>query len=175
ETTRELIEEMGESDQTQPVLSGAQQKSVVCVPARDEADELVAMMLAQVLRRLGFRVEAIPSGFVEELLGRVKQVDPDIVIISALPPFAAHRARALCRKARQQSPRLKAVMGMWGSTADPKMVRQRLGPSCAEYVVHSLEEACLQLRLFSEPIQSGGDVAVAPAEQALETEAPLSI
>lgn len=159
DTTRELIEEMGEDPAMQPhpgnsLPEGTPQHSILCVPARDEADALVGLMLAQVFRQSGYEAEALNIGFIEEMLAKVTQAQPGVVCISALPPFAISHARSLCRRARQSCPGAKAVVGLWSSKADSKTLQQRLGSGCSEYVVHTLAEACLQLRLFTEQSQS---------------------
>ncbi len=156
ETTRELIDELDdgaapEAEQGAPALPSLE---IVCIPARDEADELVGSMLAQVLRQAGCAAEAIEIGFVEEMLAKVEKRQPEVVFISALPPFAISHARSLCRRARQRCPGVKTVVGLWGSTADPVTVQQRLGTNCSTYVVHTLAEARLQLRLLGEPGQA---------------------
>ena len=124
-------------------------------------------MLAQILRMSGHRVDAIAIGFVEEMLAKVTKTQSDVLCISALPPFAIGHARSLCRKARQSCPGLKVVVGLWGSQADPKTVQRRLGSGCSEYVIHTLAEARLQLKLFTEQVQS--PVNEAPDRQAEET------
>jgi predicted PurR-regulated permease PerM len=175
ETTRELIEELGEeqaaqSQSTDALPSTAPPLSVLCVPVRDEADELGGLMLAQILRMSGHHVDAIAIGFVEEMLAKVTKARPDVLCISALPPFAIGHARSLCRKARQSCPGLKVVVGLWGSSADAKTVQRRLGSGCSEYVVHSLAEALLQLKLFKEQVQTPVDET--PDRQAEESAQP---
>ena len=175
DTTRELIEEIGEQAiaegaESKFVVPGADEISILCVPARSEADELVAMMLTQILGEAGFRVEAIESGLIEEMLAKVVQAKPTVVIISALPPFAINSARSLCRRVRQRCPGAKVMAGLWGSAATSETVRQRLGRGCSEYVVHTVEEARLQLRLFTEPEKIAADDATfVPAEETVET------
>ncbi len=160
DTTRELIEEIADgmisgAEEEKFVVPGAEQISISCVPARDEADELVGSMLCQILGQAGFRAEAIKIGFVEDMVAKMTQSQSSVLFISALPPFAINHARSLCRRARQRFPGLKVVIGLWGSTADPKTVQQRLGSGCSDYVVHSLQDARLQVRLFVEKIESG--------------------
>jgi predicted PurR-regulated permease PerM len=162
DTTRELIEELGEeqtagSPDRDVAPASAPQLSILCVPVRDEADQLAGLMLAQILRQSGHPAEAIPSGFIEEILAKVTQARPNILCISALPPFAIGHARSLCRRARQRCPNIKAVVGLWGSEADPKTVQRRLGSGCSEYVVHTLAEARLQSRLFTEQVQTSSE------------------
>ncbi len=174
DTTRELVEELGEDAAAQQQLQDGipvppQRLSILCVPAGDEADELVALMLAQVLRQSGHAAEAIATGLVEEMLAKVTQVQPNAMCISALPPFAIAHARSLCRKARQGCPGIKTVVGLWGSKVEPKTLQQRLGEGCSGYVVHTLAEARLQLQLFMETPQSA---AVEEPENEVEAALP---
>src|ERR1700675_4020774 len=62
--------------------------SVVCIPARDEADEIVAIMLTELLEPPGYHAQAISIGTTAEMLAKVNEAAPDIVFFSALPPFA---------------------------------------------------------------------------------------
>ena len=150
QSTRDLIEELGEAS-AEPVPQSTSNvgTKILCIPARDEADELVANMLAQSLRRAGHNADSIPIGFVEEMLQQVKQCQPDVLFISALPPFAVTHARSLCRRAHQRCPHVTAVIGLWGAATDRKAIQQRLGAGCAEYLVRTVAEAELQLRLFA--------------------------
>lgn len=162
QSTRDLIEELAERNQDESTTTAehsvtseatpgepAEPDSILCIPARDEADELVALMLAQSLRHAGYNAKSIAIGFVEEMLEQVKRCEPNVLFISALPPFAITHARSLCRRARKQCADLKVVIGLWGTTVDRKILQERLGAGCAEYLVHSIAEAELQLRLFS--------------------------
>jgi CheY-like chemotaxis protein len=172
ETTKELIEELGEEQAVQPqnadvLPSTGPGLSVLCIPVRGEADELGGLMLAQILRMSGHHVDAIAIGFVEEMLAKVTEAQPDVLCISALPPFAIGHARSLCRKARQSCPDLTVVVGLWGSQADPKAVQRRLGSGCSEYVVHTLAEARLQLKLFTDEVQT-------PVNQARDGQAEVT-
>ena len=177
QSTRDLIEELGEANTVErerpeqlkpPVHAG----SILCIPARDEADELVALMLAQSLREKGYDAESTVIGFVDEMLTRVKECQPDVLFVSALPPFAVTHARSLCRRAHQVCGNVKVVIGLWGASLDRKSLQQRLGNGCADYLVHSIAEAELQLRLFEGAAQKSADVAVQTMDDA--TSAVLS-
>ncbi|MGA9571066.1 MAG: AI-2E family transporter [Candidatus Acidiferrales bacterium] len=104
-----------------------QSQKIVCVPARDEADEIVAIMLAQVLETAGHRAQSIPLGTASEMLAHVKEEKPDVVCISALPPFAIPHVRSLYAKLRAQDEKLRIVVGLWNFSDDPLKVNRRLG------------------------------------------------
>lgn len=161
ETTRDVIEDMSEKNQNEsgPLAQPAGESTILCIPARDETDELVARMLAQSLREAGYKADSIAIGFVEEMLEHVKSCRPDVLFISALPPLAVTHARSLCRRAHQNCGNLKVVVGLWGAAENRKTIQERLGAGCAEYLVHSLAEAELQLRLFAGAAQDSESAA----------------
>jgi CheY-like chemotaxis protein len=159
QSCRELIQELADRNQdaTQKPERAEQvphAPTVLCIPARDEADELVALMLTQVLRELGYKAESTAIGFVEQMLDSIKRCQPDVLFISALPPFAITHARSLCRRAQTVCDHVKVIIGLWGTTVDRKTIQQRLGTGCSEYLVHSIAEAELQLRLFADKTQA---------------------
>ena len=142
QSTRELIDEFWEPRSEERAVGvdrgglsiaaaarGGPSHKVLCLPARDEADEIVAIMLAQVLETAGHQALCIPLGTAAEMLAQVKDERPDVVCISALPPFAIPHARALYAKLRAQDSKLRIVVGLWNSTDDPTKVSRRLGLS----------------------------------------------
>jgi len=143
QSTRELIDEFWEprSEKLHAVLedgdaagldsaglsSAVQPDRVLCLPARDEADEMVGIMLAQVLEVAGHQAQCIPLGTAAEMLAQVKEEKPDVVCISALPPFAIPHARSLYAKLRAQDSKLRIMVGLWNFSDDPVKVSRRLG------------------------------------------------
>ncbi len=168
QSTRELIDDFNDKNrQTAPTADAlvAPKRKVLCVPARDEADELVASMLSQSLREAGYDAQSIRIGFVDEMLDKAEQAQPDVLFISALPPFAVTHARSLCRKAKQRCERATVVVALWGAATDRQNIQDRLGSDCAEYLVHSIAEAELQLRLLAGKLPNLEN----PPESATET------
>ena len=121
---------------------------VVCLPARDEADEIVGMMLAQLLVRAGYQSQAIPIGTTSEMLAQLKESRPDIVCISALPPFALLHARELYRKIRAQMPNVKIIIGMWKFAGDPIKAATRLHIDGNDKLALTLAQTILQADVF---------------------------
>lgn len=114
---------------------------IVCIPAADEADELVSMMLAQLLVRLGCEVRHLPVTPRANLLNELATYAPEIAVISALPPFAVGQARSLCKRLRQRQPNLKLLVGLWNFEGGAAKAQDRVGPNVADRIVTSLQQA----------------------------------
>jgi predicted PurR-regulated permease PerM len=165
QNTRDLIEELGErsldddpamfkdkdkgedrdkdsdgisrDEADRATLSGLR---LVCIPAADEADELVAMMLVQLLQRMGCDVRHQPVMPRANLLKELATYAPQVAIVSALPPFAVGQARSLCKLLRQRQPGLKIFVGLWNFEGGAARAQDRVGPGVADTVVTSLQQ-----------------------------------
>ena len=140
ETAQEQVEELGlRSDEPQPAnppietvpnvsppMSADKQpappsgirKRVVCVAVRDDSDEIAAMMLSQLLRRAGHSAKTIPLQNVDRAVAEVFDVRPDVVCLSALPPYAMSYARTWYETLRASRPDLDIVIGLWNYSGD---------------------------------------------------------
>ena len=160
QTTRELIDDLGDRalERNSPEegsggglssdrrLGGA---TIVCLPARDEADELVGMMFAQILRQAGYGASYLPIGTVNDMLEQVKRGDFRIAYVSALPPFAVGQARSLCKRLRERFPELVIVIGLWKFAGGVPKAQERVGASCANAVATTFSEGLLQVGRLS--------------------------
>ena len=123
-------------------LAGVQ---IVCIPAGDEADEIVGAMLAQLLKRLGADVRILPIPMRGNFVNDVTSQSAEVAIVSALPPFAAGHAKSLCKRLRRWRPDMKIVLGLWSFEGGIARAQERIGPGCADLVATSLEQAISQL------------------------------
>jgi hypothetical protein len=97
----------------QPLQQGAS-VNVRCLPAHDEADQIVGLMIAQVLQRRGFAVVvADTASMASELVASIDAETTDVVIVSALPPKAALHARYLLKTVVSHSVDFKVIVGLW--------------------------------------------------------------
>lgn len=98
---------------------------VLCIPAADRADEIVAKLLVVAL--LERRVDAAFAK-AEALDGVLPGENSSIraVVVSALPPEAVAPARAVCRHVRGHTRELPLVVGLWDPEGDLTKPRQRL-------------------------------------------------
>ncbi|HZP16372.1 MAG TPA: AI-2E family transporter, partial [Terriglobales bacterium] len=100
---------------------------ILCIPAHDQADEITAAMLAQLLEQKGFVTMSLPiaAASPNDMLAAVEAGPNDIVCISSLPPYAFGPARGLCRQIRERFPKLKVVVCVWGFSGDVEKAKER--------------------------------------------------
>jgi predicted PurR-regulated permease PerM len=164
QSTRELIEDLGERQDRETKASGVEkyldnpnlsQTSIVCVPARDQADELVGMMLAQLLQKARVNnVRALPIDTVENMLNQVEEGRFAIVCVSALPPFAVGQARSLCKRLRGRFKNIAVVVGLWGFAGGVPKAQDRIGAACTDCVCTNFSEAFFHIQKLAEPAGS---------------------
>jgi hypothetical protein len=156
QSTRELIEELADNtgaDVSVPSCVTDQSKScVVCIPARDEADEVVGMLLTQCIERSGLSSHSMPIGSIGEMLSATAELQPTVACISALPPFAIEHTRALYQKLRAKFPYLNIIICLWHFAGDLDKTHRRLKvaeghtilvtlPDVMHYVLEKIQKA----------------------------------
>ena len=133
---------------------------VVCVAANDQADEIAATMLAQLLEQCGHKTLLLPaSALSPEILSRLAEEPETILCISAVPPFAFSHARKLALRLRQSLPSNRIVVGLWGTTGDKDAVRERFGQCRPDVIVSSLSNALELVREMEEAPVAGGQLS----------------
>jgi hypothetical protein len=154
QSTREMIEDWGtelnshRSPETEKRLSPVK---ILCIPAKDQADGLTGLMLGQMLEASGLSSEHLePGAFVGEMVQAMSQQKTSIVCICALPPFAIHHARGVCKRLHASLPDLKIVVGVWGCQEAEKKIEDRMKMAGAEIVVSTLSGAVEAVRQLAE-------------------------
>ena len=131
-------------------------RCVLCIPARDPADEIAAMMLAQVLEHDGYCAEYVSvEKLASEYIELVEKRGVQIVFVSALPPAAVTHARYIAKRLRSRFPDLKIIVGLWAAEGDIERARQRLASAGTDLVVGSMEDAREKLRQTVQPLLVG--------------------
>ncbi|MGH9435347.1 MAG: AI-2E family transporter [Terriglobia bacterium] len=162
QSTKDLIEDFGERGNGETAPAGVADRTsgaaehlkeprssrprILCVPARDEADAAIALMLAQLFAREGFDARALAVRTVEKTLQHSPQRETGVLCVSALAPFALGHARSLCRRMRARFPDVKIVVGLWNFEGGAGKGQERVGTGCADRVVTTLTEALEQVR-----------------------------
>jgi predicted PurR-regulated permease PerM len=128
---------------------------VLCVPARDPADELAAEMLAELLRRQGHMAEVVSHHALSgEMSKRFDDGQFDLAIISALPPVAVTHARYRCARFRAVGDNQRIVLGLWQKSDISAKLRDRMRARGADKIVTSISEALSLVELESPGLSS---------------------
>jgi hypothetical protein len=107
-------------------LNSRQAQSVLCIPADDQGDEIVAKLLASVLIHRGVGARVVSPERMEEELDTSMAAGLEAVVVSALPPEAVSPARALVKRIRARLDGVPVIVGLWGLDHDFERARQRL-------------------------------------------------
>ena len=141
---------------------------ILCVPAADRADEVVARLLASALLERGIGAAFTTPEALEKVSFEAEGVATiDAVVVSALPPEAVAPARVVCRSVRNRAKQLPLVVGLWDPENDLEKPRQRLGAAGAGQVVVTFSECVMALEALLTASPELGRPAVAPRPGAL--------
>jgi AI-2E family transporter len=152
ETAREIVEKLEDAPlessklEVEPAQRASRVQSngsglrILCMPSRDEADEITGSMLVQLLRRSGHHAKVLPIGAVTEMLDQVEKEHANFVCVSALPPFATGQAAPLCKRLRERYPDIRIVLGLWAYPGGMAKAQQRAGAHCANSIATSLQQ-----------------------------------
>ena len=134
-----------ESRASLPARTPIANPKIVVVPARDAADEIVAAMLCQLLTRAGYAATCIPLGKPAEMILKSVQSAPDIVCISALPPYAVAHAKSVYAKLCAQLPQTGVLLGVWNYPGDLDRLAARIGLSDDHTLATTLSQALSEI------------------------------
>lgn len=115
---------------------------IFCVPSSDEADEIAAAMLAQLLEHAGEVALSFPlDPSMAQTVGLAQPDEADIFCISAVPPLAFARASVLNQQLRGRFPGSQVMVGVWGFSGDPERALKRFQPPHPDKLVTSFADA----------------------------------
>jgi predicted PurR-regulated permease PerM len=163
-TTRQLVEEL---DLPQPAAEPASRPPlpILALPAREEADEVVLLMLKQQLDPDRFAVEvASPDLLVSEAIATVEARPPAAVVIGALADAGhALHLRYLCKRLRSRFPDIPIVVGWWGEDGGDDIASEAMVTAGASRVTVRLSEACAHLHELAPLQRAAGPATMAAA------------
>lgn len=126
--------------------------AIVCISSGDQANELAALMLSQLLERNGRQTITLSAESVSDQVLRGLSAEKDtVLLLSALPPFAFAQTRALCQRVRANMPENRIVIALWNSPEDADELLTRFGAARPEVVVSTLGGAVMQIENWRAP------------------------
>jgi predicted PurR-regulated permease PerM len=158
QASREFIDELGFREnygaETHALATPANRADqaaikVVCVPVRDETDELAALMASQVIDGQSVHAIALPAGRIDEVLNAVSQEKPDVVLLSALPPFGLARSHRIYSNLRARNAKLRIMIGIWNYPDDPAEAAKKISGAEEGRVWTRLRDALAEVRLIA--------------------------
>jgi hypothetical protein len=162
QNTRTLVDEFAEHAEAQPgpetgelstepsLAQTPAKMTVVCLPARDDADEIAATIVAQILTRRGVGAKAFSSdALTAECLQALHELQTPVVCVCTVSPPAWRHSRYLCKRLRNDFPNLKLVVMTWGAREETEEIQQRFGLASSDIVVKTLGHAVDQTSLLA--------------------------
>ena len=147
DSMRELIEDISEPEKETNATGASTPPVIACiVPARDEADEVVGLMLLHRIQARGVGAELLSVDLLKsEVLDKVAASGVETVYVSALPPAAVLHTSFLCKRLRARFPDLRIVVALWHARGSMDRARDRLRTSGADEIVTTLNAAIEKL------------------------------
>jgi len=125
---------------------------ITCLPARDEGDEILGMMLAHLSNRAGYQAQVIVPASVEDMMAEASEQHGEVIYVSALPPYGVYNTRRLYQKLRVRFPKSRIGVGLWGFAGNLEGMRARLGIVEADMIVSTLSEAISHVPALAEAV-----------------------
>lgn len=166
--TRELVEELG--DEFTPVTADsagdsekkrklerpaghAAEYDAVIVPAQDEGDEIVGIMLAQFASKNGYKMKVFAADRTADFEKSPVSRAILVVCISALPPCSLSRARSLFEQLKETHGSANILVCLWNFTGVAPKAAERIGASSGDKVITTLSETINEINALRDPSQ----------------------
>ncbi len=147
------METLPESPRRRSHLPTGCEINLLTLPAHDEADEIVGLMLAQLLALQGYCATNVSvASLASEMINQIGQTGAHLVAISAVPPGAAIHARYLCKRINARYPEMQMLVGLWNHSGNMECARQRIACAMEVRLVTSLADAMDQIEQMGRPL-----------------------
>jgi predicted PurR-regulated permease PerM len=134
---------------------------VICLPARDQADELGAFMLMHLLKKRGIEADTLSSSnLAAESVQVLRNQEVAVACVCSIPPIGYRQARYLCHKIRTELPGFK-IVGAVLTEGDVTELRQRQPPLQADELATTLTQALASAISLAAIEQPNAERAVA--------------
>jgi predicted PurR-regulated permease PerM len=138
---------------TPPLISRDCTIRILCLPARDAADEIAGMLLVNLLNIQGYCATCAATGILaSEVVDSIETSKADLAVVSSSPPGAISHARYLCKKIRARFPEIPLLVGAWNSDDNIERLQKRLSPDPGIRLVTKLEDALDVIHQMVQPL-----------------------
>jgi predicted PurR-regulated permease PerM len=138
---------------------GGKRVRILAVPVNDELDKLALEMLRKMLDPLKWEVLVTGTDLLStDVVARVAEEQPEILCLGTVLPGGLTRVRYLCKRLKQQCPRLQIVVGLFGPGAAARRVEHRLHDAGADRIETALAGLCRYLRGWRPALQASTEL-----------------
>jgi hypothetical protein len=138
--------------------------NILVLPAHDEADEIVGLMLAQLLEFQGYCAFAESvTKLAGEMVEEVARKNASLVVVSAMPPAAVAHSRYLCKRIHAKYPEMGMIVGLWSFGGDLKKATDRISCVGSVSVMSAMREAMDQIHQQVQPLLIRNETTGQPA------------
>jgi len=163
ENTRDLVEDLGSQHQTASHKQTAASR-IVCLPAKDQADEIAARMLIQLLPP-NVSADVLPFDMpMDKVLQVLSAQKIDVVCVSGVPPQTTRQVALRCKQLRRRFPQLSIVAAVW-TIADLASVRSRIPVTDATHAACTLRQALDYLVPNADTIPADRQKSIASVDE----------
>ena len=121
---------------------------IVCIPARDDADEIAASMICELLNKRGIPARLLScAALAGECIEQMHKGQARIACVTVVPPHGYMNARYMCRRLHDEFPDLKVVAAIL-TEGDSNKVRERQPKIQADEVATTLKQAVASILAF---------------------------
>ncbi len=139
QSVEELVEELTSGGEAGSRHRPEPAKQVLCLPARDFADEIACQLAQQVLEETA-TVQVVPAdssmAIIQEQMARLQ---PGVICVVGVPPRAVRHIRMRCHQIRARFPESIVVACVLSDENDLSSLRSRIPIEDAHHVVSSLQ------------------------------------
>lgn len=124
---------------------------IACLPAGDQADELGALLLANLFELKGYSAEPIAvRHLAAEIVTKLEQEKYDAIVIAAVPPSALNHTRYLIKRLRGRFGETPIILTMWDAGEDIRRLKERVQPEPTMKICGSCAETLDQIRQLTQ-------------------------
>jgi predicted PurR-regulated permease PerM/methanogenic corrinoid protein MtbC1 len=117
---REIVTELEEMREPHPVERREERVRLLVCPARDEAENVAAEILAEILEPTRWEVRVVGNEMLaSELVESIEEFRPVAVALIALPPGGMSHCRYLVNRIRAKTGNVRILIGRWGEQEMP--------------------------------------------------------
>lgn len=151
QSIEELVDDLWARSSPSAPAPASPQK-ILCIPARDFADEITAQLVMHTVSQAG-TVRVLSSELsTPDLLDLIASEHPDVVCVVGTPPQTMRPLRLRCHQLRTHFPDLVVVACILSSDCDLSNIRSRVPIADAQHVACSVQQAREYLVSLSNPV-----------------------